>query len=271
MWSLLSTLNYGNFVTPKPQNRHSLLRLVDTASPCGLNVPLLDGESMDQPRGRKMIKALTTLTAVTLGFMMTASAKAQEPMWTGCHLGVGIGMGAVSTDVSSKYIGVNGLGDQGAIWGGMVGCDYEMPDTPLIIGVFADYTWLDMNSTVTPGIGSLSYDGQYTVGGRIGTLLTPRTFGYLLVGYSEMDSSAKILGKNLALSDFSGYAVGGGLETDLGSNLRLGLEGRWYEYDSQSAKIYGKRIDFDPDVQTVKLNLKWQFWSGTALQPIPLK
>ncbi len=217
------------------------------------------------------MKALMTLTAVGIGFMMTTSAMAQDPMWTGCHLGVGIGMGAVNTEVRVGGFR-DDVGGMDANWGAGVGCDMEMPGTNLLIGALADYTWLNTDSSNS--LGRIEYDSQWVVAGRIGAFLTPRTLGYLLVGYSEMDTGGlRVLGKNVGgISDFSGYVVGGGLETDIGNNLRLGVEGRYYDYDGQSATKFGKRINVDPDVQTVSLRLKWQLWTPSGLLvPEPLK
>lgn len=218
------------------------------------------------------MKALITLTAATatLGFMMTTGAQAQEPMWTGCHVAASVGMGSVDADVRFGSYHSN-LSGTGANWGAGVGCDVEVPDTDFLIGVFADYTWLNLDSSNK--YKKMEYDGQWTVGGRVGTFLTPRTLGYLLVGYSEMDASKlRVFGSNVGgISDFSGVTVGGGLETDISNNLRLGLEYRYYDYDGDSAHKWGKTISLDPEVQTVQLRLKWQLWTPTGLVPVPLK
>lgn len=216
------------------------------------------------------MKALMTLTAAALGFMMTTGARAEEPTWTGCHIGGSIGMSAVDADVRFGPFH-DSMGGSGVNWGAGVGCDMQIPDNNnFLIGVFADYTWLDLDNNTT--FTKMTYDGQWTVGGRIGTLLTPSTLGYLLVGYSEMDASKlRVLGSNVAVSDFSGYAVGGGLETSIGNNLRLGLEYRYYDYDGDSAHKWGETISLDPDIQTVQLRLKWQLWTPTGLVPVPLK
>lgn len=216
------------------------------------------------------MKALITLTAATLGLLMVTSARAQEPMWTGCNIGVGVGMGAVETNVRFGSFREN-LGGMNALGSAGVGCDMEIPDTNLLVGAFADYTWLGITSSNS--LGKIDYDSQVTVGGRLGTFLTPRTLAYVLAGYSKMDTGGlRVLGKNVGgIGDFSGFVVGGGLETDIGNNLRLGVEGRYYDYDSDSAKFYGKPISVDPDVQTVQVRLKWQLWTPVGLAPIPLK
>ena len=265
----------------KAANLRSILLTLQVL--CGLNASCSTGRAWITTRGRKkMMKALMTLSAATaLTLLLTTGAWAggwnatdQEEgssSWTGCHLALGLGMGSVETEVRFGSFREN-LGGMDANWGAGVGCDMKLPSTNLLIGVLADYTWTNLDSSNS--LGRISYDNSWTVAGRVGTKLTPDTLAYLPVGYSEMDTGGlRILGSNVGgISNFSGVVVGGGLETDIGNDLRLGIEGRYYDYDGDSARFYGKTINVDPDVQTVSLRLKWQLWKpGSSLVPVPLK
>ena len=197
--------------------------------------------------------------ALLTALVFSTSVNAQSSNWSGCHLGLNVGMGSVNNDVA----GLNGWGSSGGIYGVGIGCDVMVPDTQFLVGVFADYEALNMDSSIGPFV-NLSYDSQKTIGARVGALITPSTLAYVLVGYSELDTSAlKVLGKSFAMPDYSGATVGGGLETDIGANLRLGLEYRYSSYDSEKVNFHHHKyaVGFEPEVQTVRLGLKWAFWA----------
>ena len=227
----------------------------------------------------KITTAVITASVLVYGTMSIAKAAglngfggttSGSDMWTGCHVGGSVGMGAVNTDANfANYLRLD-LGGDGVVAGGLVGCDMKVSDN-MLVGIWGDYSWMNMDSNIRVlgyNIG-IDYDNQWSVGGRLGTFLDDDLLAYVLVGYSGMDTS-KIKGLNVSVGDFSGYTVGGGLEKVLGGNLRAGLEYRYYGYDSESATIYGHRVRFDPDVQTARVTLKWQLW-GTPEEVIPLK
>ena len=211
--------------------------------------------------------AIATATALLIGSMSYANAQSSSK-WTGCHVGGSIAAVSVNNRFSGSGFGVD-TGAQGGGLGVGVGCDMALPDSSIVLGLFGDFLWMnaDSRANLYHYSAKLDYNHQWTVGGRAGTLLTPDVLAYALVGYTELDTSNLRFGyHNISVGTFSGYTVGGGLETAFGENMLVGLEYRYSDLDS--VRKYG--INIDPDTQVVKLNVKWKLWGATE-ELIPLK
>lgn len=161
---------------------------------------------------------------------------------------------------------------------GTIQLGYDQQIAPqVVVGVFADADWSNggdgvfgsSGSTVLTipiipvlppiGLGEASLSGtieqdwSWTVGGRVGYLVTPHTLIYGLAGYTRVELSnsqvtfnaADPLGIIPALNSpasltidlpdaLDGYTVGGGIETSLTGNLGLKLEYRYSDLGSAS-------------------------------------
>lgn len=98
--------------------------------------------------------------------------------------------------------------------------------------------------------GKVERDNIWTVGGRLGYLVTPRVLVYGLVGFSRMSLEGTLDAKfgpaNIPLSideNVDGWTVGGGVETKLDQRVSLKLEYRYSEFDGASAKVTDKDDD----------------------------
>lgn len=106
--------------------------------------------------------------------------------------------------------------DSGLIGGGRVGFDYARGQ--ILGGVFADYNFSDIEGK----------NGDWSVGGRLGLIVAPRTMAYVLAAYTQADYDE---------ATFSGYSVGGGVEFAVTNNVFLGME--------YAHSFYGKETLFD--------------------------
>lgn len=177
----------------------------------------------------------------------------------------------------------------------------------LLIGAFADVDiYRDADSSISGKLGrSVSLDGSldlervWSVGGRLGFLVTPRILLYGVGGYTEakvdgsLDVSFGSTPVSLDLSDdLKGYFIGGGGEIKLRKNISLKLEYRYADYDGMSfsasgqdtfgpyacgynkkckiTKEYGVDGDLDAEIHSVRAALVVKFGDHEPA-PAPLK
>ena len=221
--------------------------------------------------------------------------------WTGCYVDGGAGYGLWNqehTD-STLFGGVPGTTvsqtDGGHGWLGRVGagCDYQV--TPRwVVGVLGDYDFMDLRGTNSPletlggfPISSTEKEtGAWSVGARIGYLLTPSILTYADAGYTEARFASQTLTTNLGgatgfgypAHTYNGWFLGGGTETALAgfipglpTGLFLRTEYRFstYErYDLPEIALATGASDGNfehtrPYVQTVTTGIVWRFnWLG---------
>jgi outer membrane immunogenic protein len=214
------------------------------------------------------MKKVTTVGVSVVALMMATSGAYAQDQWSGCHVGIQGGALAVNDSVTfDKIINVDGLGASGGSIGGNVGCDALLSQM-FLVGVMADWNKF-INTDTSIGINglgnlaSMSYDNQWSVGGRAGFLLSPNVLAYGLVAYTGMQTSdLRVLNSSFNIPDFRGYAVGGGLETALTKSLHLGVEYRYNKYGEETTTIAGNTLDYEPTVQTVRASLTWNFNFG---------
>lgn len=124
-------------------------------------------------------------------------ARALNPAWTGFYVGAGIGGDAIAPHVAGTITGgldINGAGLGGADIGGTFMAGYDRQIAPSwVVGVFG---LVDIATNGGARISAAAVGGDvlasdlaavqwgWTVGGRVGYLVTPNTLVYLLGGYS---------------------------------------------------------------------------------------
>jgi outer membrane immunogenic protein len=183
---------------------------------------------------------------------------------------------SIAVDPSSRNIAnLDGLNSHGIIGGVQVGADYQMGR--FVAGVFGSYNLSAMKSE-----GSLAdFDAgfevekgdEWSLGGRVGFLATPRTMVYALAAYTqtEYDFSGYIgtdVGKKTV--DFDGVTVGGGIEVALTNNVFLGAEythtfyGEETIFDTGASDVggFGHRVIDDLDEDKIMATLKVKLNGG---------
>jgi outer membrane immunogenic protein len=197
------------------------------------------------------------------------------PSWTGFYLGAGIGAGAMVHEVSindvdfGRLFSFDGVGGEGVFGTVILGWDWQV-GANTVFGVFVDYDFSDISTTISaPDTfrASLDHDNSWAVGARLGWLSNPATLWYLTAGYTEADfnASARVLDKQIFSLDktFSGYFVGGGVDTRLAGNWFLRLEYRFTEFDSEGRDLDEfTTVDFEPSMHTARLTLTYKFGGG---------
>ena len=243
--------------------------------------------------------------ALTLAALGTANAadlpapiyKAAPPApvftWTGCYVGGGGGYGWWKQD---SYVQVGGVpitssntnGGSGWFGQGQMGCDYQFSapffNIPLVIGVFGDYEGGNINGTNSfPGVVGLERESAtWSVGGRVGTLISPRVLTYFDGGWTQarFDSVSYNLaipggafsGATLAGQTYNGWFIGSGFEYAFDwlpiSGLFLKTEYRYAQYGGVNVPITGLplagvTLNSQKATQLISTELVWRFnWFG---------
>ena len=257
---------------------------------------------------KKLVVALSAMAAFT-GSALAADmaprtySKAPPPpvavaSWTGCYIAGGGGYGlwnqenttydarvapAVQLTATTTAGGRGYFGTVGA------GCDYQMPlgAWNLVVGVFGDYDFASMKGRVSEpwfgAYGTEKLDSQWSVGGRVGVLVTPGLLGYISAGYTEAHFNPittfsafapfAATGAYIPGQTYKGYFIGAGDEYALSflPGLFWKTEYRFSDLDTRTNNITlvttnaatGFQVDSHKYVHTVRSELVYRFnWGG---------
>ena len=186
--------------------------------------------------------------------------------WTGFYVGVAGAAGAAVTEFSgggSSFDGVGGEGVRGEI---NAGYDYDFGS--FVAGVMVDAHYGNGKTELNIGFGgpSLNIDAKADYGfdilARAGMKVNESTLAYALGGYSwqnfEIEASATGAGsETLAEWDVDGFTIGGGLETALTSNVTVGFEYRYTQFEDADFDLGG--VDVETSMQTARITAKYKF------------
>ena len=232
---------------------------------------------------------------------MRAAPVTYAPSWTGCYVagGGGYGFWNQQNDASDVVNNIQlststtggGRGYFGTLGGG---CDYQVPvgNWNVVFGAFGDYDWASIKGDVNvPHIAAYGHEkmsSQWSVGGRVGALVTPNLLTYFSAGYTEarwdnvtlLNSVVPFInlptGVFIGATTYKGYFIGGGYE--YGLNFLPGLfwktEYRLSDLDSKSNPIRfvatgaasGVEVHSQRYVQTIRSELVYRFnWGGSVV------
>jgi outer membrane immunogenic protein len=261
---------------------------------------------------KKLIIALSAVAAFSAPALaadmatkapLRAAPMPYAPSWTGCYVGAGGGYGLwdqentnVDTATGISNNATNSAAGRG--WFGTVqaGCDYQfgVGGSQFVVGAFGDYDFDSLKgSHQTPFInlrglvGSATADEKmssaWSVGGRVGWLITPSLLTYFSGGYTEATfDQQNFFGNTPALvplnffldkRTYHGWFLGAGDEYAL--NFLPGLywktEYRLSEFNTERNSYLfldtglptGNSVDSHKWVQTVRSELVYHFnWGG---------
>jgi opacity protein-like surface antigen len=146
---------------------------------------------------------------IIAGLMLLGLGSTPALAWTGC--GVGGHGSLINGDVD--FGGPTNIGSNGYAAGLNVACDYRFGNGPMVIGAFADYSW------IFGDIQSIGVNAEMAGGARAGVLLNDSTLLYTLVAKTRLMT-------DLA-GNVDGWAFGGGVQMKLPSSpLYVSLEYR---------------------------------------------
>jgi outer membrane immunogenic protein len=236
------------------------------------------------------VATVVAMAAPAVAADMRAPVMKAPPMapmsWTGCYLSGGGGYGLWDQNVTSLNNNVqtdSRVSNGGRGWFGTVGggCDLQVSGS-WVVGIFADYDFSDIDGDASVPLSGVAYVGHekmrsaWSVGGRIGYLITPSVLTYFSGGFTEARFGAFDLtvtnGTTLYTApshSYSGWFLGGGYEYNL--NWLPGLfwktEYRFGQYETDNLVLlnYGagtastRSIDSQKYVQTIRSQLVWRF------------
>ena len=182
--------------------------------------------------------------------------------WTGPYLGIGGGYSAANNELTfadrSPVPGsiftadVNGIGSDGGFLSFTGGYDYQI-NWKFVVGAFADADFSNArhSDSLNVSVDDLSLSGTIysrlhdiiMVGGRLGYLSTSDTLlfasaGYANAGFGDTNISVSIDDSGDAVlidgKRFSGFFVGGGVETKINDALSLKAEYRYIDLASEN-------------------------------------
>lgn len=222
-----------------------------------------------------MIRKLIVLAASLL-ITGQAFAADKKVAWTGCHIGAHVGYSSTNTDaglnvdagwLGAASVGADGLAASGVAFGGGVGCDYRITGSNFVLGAFGDFTRNDLDHGLSANIdlfgikakanAKYSIEDAWTVGGRLGYLVTESVMVYGLAGYTKADTSplsvsiaGDINGKaSFKTSDLDGWVVGGGVELNIADGWFVKGEYRYTRYDGDNVTILPGVADLNLDTE----------------------
>lgn len=225
----------------------------------------------------RVIFAIAMVVASAFGASAESLKDAPAPRnWTGCHISAQVGYGIAQHDSTLDVVGapaslnINSLSATGTEIGGGVGCDVQMGR--LVFGLFGDYMAADIEHSTTAALGianldlSTTIERQWSIGGRVGVLLSETTLAYALGAYSRAESSdlklsAGPLG-NLSwdVPELTGLTIGLGIEHQFTSALALRAEIRHTEFDTVSVGLVPNLLNLGLETATdeFRVGLVWR-------------
>lgn len=192
-----------------------------------------------------------------------AYATAPIAFQTGCYLKGHVQGSFVDHTMGATLTTVDGLSAKDAGLGLGLGCDYIYQN--LLIGLFGDYTFQDDKFTSVFGGTTMKipFGNEWSVGGRLGWLVTPRTNLYVLGAYTGVQDNTLTMtagetSLSEALGNRRGGTVGGGFEILVAPNASLSLEYRHTAFGSNTASgLIPMTIDTRED--SVRIGAAWRF------------
>ncbi|MES0005395.1 outer membrane beta-barrel protein [Mesorhizobium sp. M0062] len=190
-----------------------------------------------------------------------ASFAAPTYNWTGFYVGGALGAGTVVHDLTlASALELDGIGGEGVFGEASIGYDHDFGGW--VAGVLVDARYSGIRSKLDIPGGSIKGDADYGFDAlaRIGAKVNESTLAYVLGGYSwqHFDLHASSPVGDIVDWGSSGFSVGGGLETAVSSNMTLGLEYRYSQYEKEDFGSDGFLTD-EPSFQTVRVGAKYKF------------
>lgn len=198
--------------------------------------------------------------------------------WGGFYVSGSVGYGIASSEIShdiavddDDFSQNDDIASDGATGTIAVGYDREL--SSVVIGVFADYTFGDLEGSGTltgPDDYTLSYDldlkESWAVGARLGLTRSCCTMWYVTAGYTatEIEFAGDLS------EDLDGYFVGLGVEQQIRAGWSMKLEYRYSDYEDvtlfdETTTACGtscsQRIDAETDVHAVRFGIAYKFGS----------
>lgn len=228
--------------------------------------------------------------------------------WTGGYVGAGLGLGAANNVITISEgpalppglfdFELDGTGHTGAVVSVIGGYDVQL-GSKFVGGLFIDYSKasLDHEDTLELAIGPLNataelqveFEDMLMIGGRLGYLTSPTTMifgsaGYARAELSETTIDATLFGTSASIvlfddRTFSGFFLGGGVETRITENISLTAEYRYLNLGAEDMTLLPNDFpeinefvstEFEPSLQIGRVAITYRF-GGREPDSAPLK
>jgi len=257
--------------------------------------------------------AVATFTGSAIAADLPARTYSKAPpppvavaSWTGCYIAGGGGYGLwnqenttydPTTVPRTQLTAQTTAGGRGYFGTVGAGCDYQVPlgSWQFVIGAFGDYDFASLKGRVVepffPSYGTEKLDSQWSIGGRVGVLVTPSLLTYFSAGYTEAHFNAYnlfnasinngpiggALPNYIAGQTYKGYFLGAGDEYALSflPGLFWKTEYRFSDLDTKTnpirviatgAPVGNFEVDSHKYVHTVRSELVYRFnWGGPVV------
>jgi outer membrane immunogenic protein len=247
-----------------------------------------------------VIGALTGAIGLLAGSAFAADMPMKAPLlkapppvtsWTGCYINAGAGYGMWNQDSFGEDIPgapfsvTTTSGGRG--WFGTAGggCDYQISPS-FVIGVLGDWDFGDIKGQFSApeftSVGTESEKWAWSVGGRIGYLVSPTFLTYISAGYTQAHfdqvnfnslSSGAPEDFFMPSQTYNGWFFGSGFEYALSNTFIplppgffLRTEYRYSTYNAEDIEfafnaggLTGDGVNSKKYVQTVRTALVWRF------------
>ena len=262
---------------------------------------------------KKLVIALTAAAAfagpaLAADMAPRAYVKAAPPSvavasWTGCYIAGGGGYGLWNQENTAYIDGpprvqltqTETTGGRGYFGTVGAGCDYQVPvgGWNFVVGAFGDYDFSSLKGKLVPPgsagliVGDEKLSSTWSVGGRVGLLVTPSLLTYFSAGYTESTFDRVNFVTNVAPfglpsgfymgnQTYKGYFLGAGDEYALSflPGLFWKTEYRFSDLDTRTNPIrftatglpVGTSEDSHKYVHTVRSELVYRFnWGGAVV------
>lgn len=246
-----------------------------------------------------MRKIFSSMLAIGAASMLAATPTLAAQGWTGFFAGVGLGYGSGNVDITATpgpaaiddgappdtFLSFSGIGLDGGFASLAVGADVQL-GSRFVAGAFFDYDFTRLSAEANGDLGGgfgfdalsaeAGIDNVWSLGARLGFLTSPDALWYVTGGYTRA-STDKLTGSisdgadtysgSLTLPNFSGYFVGGGVESRIWTNTTVKLEYRYSDFAKERVDLSPVDPDVDeyvnvflqPTLQTIRASVNYRF------------
>lgn len=193
--------------------------------------------------------------------------------WTSCYVGVPLTWSTTPLDSESPLSDYSTT-PQGVGGGIQAGCDYQMPDSPLVVGIVVDAIASTSSETIAPAPGqelTSSVPFMGTIRGRLGVALdTTLLYATGGLAVANVENHLVVVGGALDATDsntYVGWTIGAGVEHMVTDNLSVFAEYNYADLGSQRNTFDGADfdgagrnfLDISAHTHTVKVGLNYHF------------
>ncbi|HXF89572.1 MAG TPA: outer membrane beta-barrel protein [Xanthobacteraceae bacterium] len=193
---------------------------------------------------------MKALGAMSLALVLVASGVTSAfAQWSGPWVGVHGGVANSTTSI----LGLIDDTDNEFVGGISAGFDVRLGRT-VVVGVFTDYTFMDVSAAFGPA--TVSLDEQWTIGGRAGVLLGD-VLAYVMLGAVQQATGDNI--PTVTVSDFDGMMYGVGAEALITNNISLAGEVRYVTFSESLSTGGPLTLPLDTEQVTAMVRLNYRF------------